>query len=342
MSRELIVLVVGAMAVYALVLGAHALRRRLGLAPFYALLGGLTAVMSWVSDAGVKVEVSGLTFRTGSAVFYTALLLGVFAIYVFDGPRATRGAIATIVAISALTPLLAAGLLFQSHLAGLPPSPFVPLPDLRLNAASVLTSVVDLLFLAVAWELLGDPRRQVRLWLRLLLTLLGVMTLDVILFHTLAFAGRPGYLAQLAGTLVSRGLVALFTFPFLYLYVRDQNRRLGGGFEHRPILAIVGQVAEMRRELDHAQREIERRVLAERQNQDLFDQLQQALTEVKTLRGILPICVHCKKIRDQKGYLRQVETYMSRHPEAEFSHGICPDCARELYPGLKSDEPPEG
>jgi PAS domain S-box-containing protein len=69
-------------------------------------------------------------------------------------------------------------------------------------------------------------------------------------------------------------------------------------------------------------------------------QLQKALEEVKTLRGIVPICSNCKKIRDDKGFWSQVEKYVSDHTEAEFSHGICPDCTIELYPELiaKSDK----
>ena len=61
-------------------------------------------------------------------------------------------------------------------------------------------------------------------------------------------------------------------------------------------------------------------------------QLRKALDEVKTLRGIVPICANCKKIRDDKGFWSQVEKYVSAHTEAEFSHGICPDCAISLYP----------
>ena len=60
--------------------------------------------------------------------------------------------------------------------------------------------------------------------------------------------------------------------------------------------------------------------------------LQKALDEVKTLRGIVPICANCKKIRDDKGYWNQVEMYISAHSEAEFSHGICPECVNKLYP----------
>ena len=72
----------------------------------------------------------------------------------------------------------------------------------------------------------------------------------------------------------------------------------------------------------------------EREKERLIDKLQKALSEVKTLRGFLPICASCKKIRDDKGYWNQIESYIRNHSEAEFSHGICPDCARKLYPDL--------
>jgi AmiR/NasT family two-component response regulator len=62
------------------------------------------------------------------------------------------------------------------------------------------------------------------------------------------------------------------------------------------------------------------------------EELEKALAEINTLRGILPICAHCKKIRDDKGYWNQIESYIHEHSEAQFSHGICPDCAKELYP----------
>ena len=62
------------------------------------------------------------------------------------------------------------------------------------------------------------------------------------------------------------------------------------------------------------------------------DNLQKALAKVKILRGLLPICSNCKKIRDDKGYWNQIEAYIRDHSEADFSHGICPECAKKLYP----------
>jgi PleD family two-component response regulator len=60
-------------------------------------------------------------------------------------------------------------------------------------------------------------------------------------------------------------------------------------------------------------------------------QLEEALASVKTLRGLLPICANCKKIRDDHGYWKQIEEYIESHSEALFSHGLCPDCADKLY-----------
>ena len=67
------------------------------------------------------------------------------------------------------------------------------------------------------------------------------------------------------------------------------------------------------------------------------EELRQALDQIKTLRGIVPICANCKKIRDDKGYWNQVEAYVCEHTEAEFSHDICPECMKKLYPELEPD-----
>ena len=64
----------------------------------------------------------------------------------------------------------------------------------------------------------------------------------------------------------------------------------------------------------------------------LADMLLEALEEIKTLRGIIPICASCKKVRDDDGYWSQIEQYISDRTEAMFTHGICPDCSQRLYP----------
>lgn len=62
----------------------------------------------------------------------------------------------------------------------------------------------------------------------------------------------------------------------------------------------------------------------------LVRQLQDALANIKTLRGLLPICAWCKKIRDDHGYWNQLETYIGAHSDAEFTHGLCPECAKKM------------
>jgi hypothetical protein len=69
----------------------------------------------------------------------------------------------------------------------------------------------------------------------------------------------------------------------------------------------------------------------EKERENLIAELQKSLSEIKTLRGIIPICSFCKKIRDDKGYWDQVEVYVRQHTEANFSHSICPECAEEHY-----------
>ena len=70
------------------------------------------------------------------------------------------------------------------------------------------------------------------------------------------------------------------------------------------------------------------------EREKLIDELQQTLAEINTLRGIIPICAWCKKIRDDQGFWNQVEIYFSKHTNAKFSHGMCPNCMKKLYPDL--------
>ncbi len=75
----------------------------------------------------------------------------------------------------------------------------------------------------------------------------------------------------------------------------------------------------------------------ELEKQRLTQELQTALNDVKVLSGLLPICSSCKNVRDDNGYWDKIETYISRHSDADFSHGICPDCAKKLYPDIDLD-----
>ena len=92
-----------------------------------------------------------------------------------------------------------------------------------------------------------------------------------------------------------------------------------------------GQVVESRSMVV----DITERKRGETEREQLVRELQEALSKVKMLSEFLPICVSCKKIRDDKGYWNQVEVYIRNHSEAEFSHGICPECMKKLYPDFE-------
>lgn len=109
--------------------------------------------------------------------------------------------------------------------------------------------------------------------------------------------------------------------------------------------------AQERREHRRAQEELNRmaahaeaqRRQDERDRLQLIEDLRDALQRVKTLSGLLPICAGCKKIRDDAGSWHAIEVYIKQHSQAEFSHGLCPECARALYPDipLTLDDPCE-
>lgn len=103
-------------------------------------------------------------------------------------------------------------------------------------------------------------------------------------------------------------------------------------FIHKPVnavelLARVSSALTLKREMDcRKEREHELR--------QSNDELQRALSEVKVLRGLVPICASCKKIRNDQGFWQQLEEYIQQHSEAEFSHGLCSPCIKKLYPGV--------
>jgi len=89
---------------------------------------------------------------------------------------------------------------------------------------------------------------------------------------------------------------------------------------------VVGIVGIARDITEHKRAEVER--------ERLITELQQAIADIKVLSGLVPICSSCKKIRDDKGYWTQLEGYIQAHSQAKFSHGVCPDCLKKLYPNF--------
>jgi hypothetical protein len=72
----------------------------------------------------------------------------------------------------------------------------------------------------------------------------------------------------------------------------------------------------------------------EHEREELILELKNALAQIRTLRGLLPICSSCKKIRDDRGYWNTLETYIVEHSEAEFTHGLCPECLKKYFPDV--------
>jgi len=118
----------------------------------------------------------------------------------------------------------------------------------------------------------------------------------------------------------------------LMLTTRTEKAEIIAGLDAgaNDYLAKPFDAGELRARVEVGQRMVEMQdALA-----DKIEELHRALAEIKTLRGIVPICASCKKIRDDRGYWSQVEVYVRDHTEAEFSHGICPECMKKLYPEL--------
>ena len=111
-----------------------------------------------------------------------------------------------------------------------------------------------------------------------------------------------------------------------FMVVLDENNYVGA------IIRDISQRKKTEQELAVYRNSLEKLV------KERTKKLEKALNEVKTLKGIVPICSFCKKIRDDKGFWTQVEDYIRKHSEADFSHGLCPDCAEKHYPEFLQDE----
>jgi hypothetical protein len=123
------------------------------------------------------------------------------------------------------------------------------------------------------------------------------------------------------------------TVPMSLFVSPGTNLRLGMAHLDLWLVGMTGLSFGARNLQGH----IHARRQAEVERERLITELQEALANVKTLRGLIPICASCKKVRDDQGYWTQIETYLKQHSSAEFSHGLCLDCMRKLYPDLSGE-----
>ncbi|MEJ5378431.1 MAG: hypothetical protein WHX93_17800 [bacterium] len=137
------------------------------------------------------------------------------------------------------------------------------------------------------------------------------------------FQGRPGFRPS-----YEIFLFCLFGILFCWLaffggFVSDLRRRL-----RLQNLEVLKANEGLRKEMEQRQR-------IQEEKDRLLQELKETLGAVKTLKGLIPICAWCKKIRNDTGYWQELEAYIKDHSDAELSHGICPECARDLTAGLK-------
>jgi two-component system, response regulator PdtaR len=123
---------------------------------------------------------------------------------------------------------------------------------------------------------------------------------------------------------------SLFHIPVIYLTAHADESTLQRARVTEPFGYIVKPFRE--RDLHIAIQFALYKAKMEDERNALIRQLQDALAEVKTLSGLIPICASCKKIRNDEGFWDQVEFYISSHTDAKFSHGLCPECARKIDP----------
>jgi PAS domain S-box-containing protein len=116
--------------------------------------------------------------------------------------------------------------------------------------------------------------------------------------------------------------------------VKIKNGRLLDIEVNSSIIIINGNVVGSR----DIVRDISDRKKVEKEREAIIADLQKALNEIKTLQGIIPICMHCKEIKDDTGSWNQLEKYISEHSEAQFSHGICEKCLEKYYPEIAEQE----
>jgi CheY-like chemotaxis protein len=129
---------------------------------------------------------------------------------------------------------------------------------------------------------------------------------------------------------------ALFNIPVIYLTAHTDEATLRRAKLSQPFGYIVKPFRE--RDLYITIEFALYRSKMERERNSLISQLRDALDRVKTLSGLLPICAACKKIRDDRGYWKQIELYLKEHCEAEFTHSYCPDCARKIIQNSEKEK----
>jgi len=235
MNSATVYLGLEAAVAFSIVIVVHALRRKTSLVYSYAVLAFMR-LASWAASPASLVSVGPFSLSVGSNVFFSAVLLGVFLLYVADGRRAGRVAVVVVV----VTGLLYAWAALTLHAQfPLPTRGMFPDSGVRANLGSIAASVLDLVLLGVTWEVAQRASPRVPLVLKVFATLAAVMLADALVYVPIARAGGPSFRAVLLGNLLSRVLVAAALAPLVSLYLTFEVRRHGLQIGPRAVLSIV-------------------------------------------------------------------------------------------------------
>ncbi len=138
-----------------------------------------------------------------------------------------------------------------------------------------------------------------------------------------------GLRGEMDGVVAAGEIRRRFQIPVVYLTAYADDTTFQRAKLTEPFAYLIKPLEE--RELQIAIDMARYKHQMEKERMQLTNQLRDALAKIKTLSGLLPICGFCKRIRDDKGYWEQVESYISKHSEAQFSHGVCPECVKKYY-----------
>ena len=167
------------------------------------------------------------------------------------------------------------------------------------------------------------------LWIGIILSEIFTFMMNSLL--SVLWWGHISYDLLVIGTIDAFVVALLVSLVIIYFV----NRIREANITNERLLKEITEREKAEKELQVAHDEIEIRV----KHRTL--ELEEALNNVKLLSGLIPICSNCKKIRDDKGYWNQIESYIDKHSEASFTHGICPDCLKRDYGVVYKETVPE-
>ena len=148
--------------------------------------------------------------------------------------------------------------------------------------------------------------------------------------------GEPRYVNVITRVLNLSGSRVFQTIWHDITERKQAEEKLSKYSEHLEEL-VKERTAELAAVNKELQTDISMRKLAEQERENLIAELQDAMAKIKTLSGLLPTCAWCRKVRDDDGYWKKVETYIEEHSEASFTHGICPECLQKNDPESYKD-----